>query len=265
MAEENINVYLTHIQKLIKSGNPKYMSYISKEYMKYVGSSSIITETIESMVHKVVNSNPKSPYAVFLDNDGTISLETIDDISKISNVEEFTSQVQELSKYGIDFQDLSSEDLIIEGSEMAEELAKEVENAENLTEKEQEELKDKASGTLTKLTGLALIGGTIGAMAKGLLSKISAGLAKLSGKKSKDEKDKETSDEEKERLERIARGKKNMQSEKTFDDVCPRQDVNEEEVLKDVKIAQTEREEQAAKKKSDTYGDGDPDGDDLDI
>ena len=36
MAEENnINVYLTSIQKMIRSGSPKYMSYISKQYMKY--------------------------------------------------------------------------------------------------------------------------------------------------------------------------------------------------------------------------------------
>ena len=63
MAEENINIYLSYIQKIINSGNPKYMSYISKEYMKYVSSSPIIAETIESMIHKNVNINPQSPYS----------------------------------------------------------------------------------------------------------------------------------------------------------------------------------------------------------
>ena len=85
MAEENINNYLSYIQKIINSGNPKYMSYISKEYMKYVSSSPIIAETIESMIHKNVNINPQSPYAVFLDKDGSMSLESIDYISKISS------------------------------------------------------------------------------------------------------------------------------------------------------------------------------------
>ena len=117
MAEENINNYLSYIQKIINSGNPKYMSYISKEYMKYVSSSPIIAETIESMIHKNVNINPQSPYAVFLDKDGSMSLESIDSISKISNIEEFSTQVQELSKYGIDFKNLTSQDLIIEGLE----------------------------------------------------------------------------------------------------------------------------------------------------
>ena len=270
MAEENINNYLSYIQKIINSGNPKYMSYISKEYMKYVSSSPIIAETIESMIHKNVNINPQSPYAVFLDKDGSMSLESIDSISKISNIEEFSTQVQELSKYGIDFKNLTSQDLIIEGSEMAEELAKEVEEAENLSSKEQEAVKEKAEVTVTKLTGLALIGGTIGGMARGLLSKIRSGLAKLTGKKSKEDVEKEEnkkeaiSDEERTRLEKIEIGKKNMEKEKKFDDVCPKQDVDEEKAL-NVKAYSKGTEQDQLRKNTDTYGDGDPDGDDLDI
>lgn len=263
MAEENVNVYLNSIQKMIRSGNPKYMSYISKQYVTYKKASPVIAETIESMIIKNVNINPSSPYAVFLDKDGTISLDSIDNISKITNLPEFISQVQELSKYGIDFKDVTSEDLIIEGDEMAEELAKELEDAENMTEAEQKDAESKAQSTVAKLTGLALIGGTIGNAARGLLSRIRESLARLSGKKPKQIDDKkEMSEEERIRLERIEIGRKNMAKEKSFKDVCPIQDVDEEKALNAKAKKEAEMKE---KQKSDTYGDGDPDGDDLDI
>lgn len=262
MAEENnINVYLTSIQKMIRSGSPKYMSYISKQYMKYKNTSPIITETIEDMIKKSVNINPQSPYAVFLDKDGSMSLEAMDNISKISNLPEFISQVQELSKYGIDFQEVSSDDLIIEGDEMAEELAKELEEMDNMSEQEQESVKSKAGETVVKLTGLALIGGAIGSRAKGLLARIKETLAKMTGKKPKEISGK--NDPEQERLERIETGKKNMASNKSFEDVCPRQEVDEYKALHPDSI--DGKDDNTKMKIVDTYGDGDPDGDNLDL
>lgn len=263
MAEENINNYLNCIQKMIRSGNPKYMSYISKEYMKYKDNSPVISETIESMIRKSVNINPQSPYAVFLDKDGTISLESIDNISKISNLPEFVSQVQELSKYGIDFSSVTSEDLIIEGDEMAEELARELEDAENMTEEQQKDLAGNAGKTVAQLTGLALIGGTIGSKAKGILDRIKQSLAKLMTRKPKQEsKESEETEAEKSRLEKIETAKRVMASEKSFEDVCPRHDVDEEKALNPDKEKGSDGQKI---QNNDTYGDGDPDGDDLNI
>lgn len=264
MAEKNINVYLNSIQKMIKSGSPKYMSYISKQYMTYRQTSPIIAETIESMIVKSVSINPSSPYAVFLDQDGTMSLEAMDSISKITNLPEFISQVQELSKYDIDFKDVTSQDLIVEGDQMAEELAKELEEAENMTEDEQKNVAEKAQGTVTKLTGLALIGGVIGSRAKGLLDRIRQSLANLTNRKPKQLNEKEElSEEEKRRLEKIEIGKKTMSKEKGFESVCPKQDVDEEKALNASK--QESPQEINKVKNTDNYGDGDPDGDDLDF
>lgn len=240
MEDEKLKYYLANINKLINNGNPKYMSYISKEYMTYRKISPIISEAIESMISKVVSRNNTSPYAIFLDQDGTISLESISNISKISNLSQFINQVQELSKVGVDFRDMSSEDLIIEGSEIAEELAKEIEN-EEISEKE---INEKEKTAIAKISIFVAIGGTIGKAAQSLITKIKQIISK------------------KETKEKVAEKNDISKSRLSFDEVCPRVEVNERKVIEKMNEAELEEKNKTI---SDTYGDGDPDGDDLDL
>lgn len=255
MEDENVNKYLKNIQKIISSGNPKYMSYISKEYMTYRKVSPMISETIYSMIFKEVNKNKTSPYAIFLDQDGTISLESISDISKISNVSQFIAQVNELSSFNIDFKDLSANDLIIEGSEMAEELVKEL-NEENLSEKEVSDLSQKADNALQKVGILATIGGTIGTIATGIIAKIKKGIEKLKNKEIKNK----LSEQQENNGEKMP--EKEKVSGFSFDEICPKVEVNEKAVIENMNIAMIGNKENI---KNSTYGDGDPDGDDLNI
>lgn len=240
MEDKKIKNYLASINKLINNSNPKYMTYISKEYMTYRKINPIISGAIESMISKAVSRNNASPYAIFLDQDGTISLESISNISKINNLSEFINKVQELSKVNIDFRDMSSEDLIIEGSEIAEELSKELENQEMT----KEEIEKKEKTAIAKISILVAIGGTIGKVAQSLITKIKQIVSK------KETKEKETikSDISKSRL--------------SFDEVCPRVEINERKVIEKMNTADLDKN---IKTMSDTYGDGDPDGDDLDL
>lgn len=250
MEDEKLNKYLLNIQKIISSGGPKYISYISKEYMKYRTINPIISDKIHSIIFKEVSKNNSSPYAIFLDEDGTINLESMSDISKIDNISQFIRQIEALSKVGIDFRKISAEDLIIEGSEIAEKLAQDLEN-ENISEKEASDLSKNADDTIEKVGALAVIGGTIGAMASRIFARIKAGMQKLGNRKpqAKLEKPQEKS----EPIEYTTR-------ESTL--ICPKVEVNEAEAI--AKMNEKSEETEKAQN-TDTYGDGDPDGDDLNL
>ena len=160
MEEESVKKYLNNMNKIIRSDNPKYMSFVSREYMKYAKTSPVIAEAIGNMIFKRVNQNSKSPYSIFLHDNGSVCLDSMSDISKISNVAEFITHVEELSKVGIDFKDISADDLIIEGDEIAEEIAKELDK-KDLTEEDIENIENKASKSIAKIGILATIGGAI--------------------------------------------------------------------------------------------------------
>ena len=60
MKEDRLKIYLNSINKMIRTGNPKYMSYISKQYMIYMKTNPVICEAIGDMLFKEVTKNEKS-------------------------------------------------------------------------------------------------------------------------------------------------------------------------------------------------------------
>lgn len=194
MEEESVKKYLNNMNKIIRSDNPKYMSFVSREYMKYAKTSPVIAEAIGNMIFKRVNQNSKSPYSIFLHDNGSVCLDSMSDISKISNVSEFITHVEELSKVGIDFKDISADDLIIEGDEIAEEISKELDK-KDLTEEDIENIENKASKSIAKIGILATIGGAIGAKATGIFAKLKDKLSGLKNKKVQAQSQKQTEKE----------------------------------------------------------------------
>lgn len=256
MEEEKLKIYLNSINKMIRTGNPKYMSYISKQYMTHMKTNPVICEAIGDMLFKEVTKNEKSPYAIFLHDNGTICLDAISDVSKISNIADFVGQIQELSKYDIDFSTVTPDDLIMEGDQMLVELEKELQK-EDLTKEEIESTEDKVGTALAKVGIIAAIGGAIGAAARGIFAKISSSLSSL-------KKQKENAPENQEEVKKQTTPNQVTSSRLSFDEVCPRVDINEEEVIASMN-AKTNSEELNKKRNTDTYGDGDPDGDDMSL
>ena len=254
MEEESVKKYLNNMNKIIRSDNPKYMSFVSREYMKYAKTSPVIAEAIGNMIFKRVNQNSKSPYSIFLHDNGSVCLDSMSDISKISNVSEFITHVEELSKVGIDFKDISADDLIIEGDEIAEEIAKELDK-KDLTEEDIENIENKASKSIAKIGILATIGGAIGAKATGIFAKLKDKISGLKNKKVQAQSHEQT---EKESTQQTSKKVVN-----NFDEVCPRVVVNEELAIEKMQAKKLENKDKT--KNTDTYGDGDPDGDDLDL
>ncbi len=254
MEEESVKKYLNNMNKIIRSDNPKYMSFVSREYMKYAKTSPVIAEAIGNMIFKRVNQNSKSPYSIFLHDSGSVCLDSMSDISKISNVAEFITHVEELSKVGIDFKDISADDLIIEGDEIAEEIAKELDK-KDLTEEDIENIENKASKSIAKIGILATIGGAIGAKATGIFAKLKDKISGLKNKKVQAQSQEQT---DKEVTQQTSKKVVN-----NFDEVCPRVVVNEELAIEKMQAKKLENKDKT--KNTDTYGDGDPDGDDLDL
>lgn len=254
MEKESVKKYLNNMNKIIRSDNPKYMSFVSREYMKYAKTSPVIAEAIGNMIFKRVNQNSKSPYSIFLHDNGSVCLDSMSDISKISNVSEFISHVEELSKVGIDFKDISADDLIIEGDEIAEEISKELDK-KDLTEEDIENIENKASKSIAKIGILATIGGAIGAKATGIFAKLKDKISGLKNKKVQAQSQEQT---EKESTQQTSKKVVN-----NFDEVCPRVVVNEELAIEKMQAKKLENKDKT--KNTDTYGDGDPDGDDLDL
>lgn len=256
MEEDKLKIYLNSINRMIKTGNPKYMSYISKQYMTNMKINPVICEAIGDMLFKEVTRNEKSPYAIFLHDNGSVCLDAISDISKISNIADFVGQIQELSKYDIDFGTVTPDDLIMEGDKMIAELEKELQK-EDLTKEDIENKESKAGTALAKVGIIATIGGTIGSAARGIFAKITASLSSL-------KKQKEVAPETKEELKVPMTKEQIAESRLSFDEICPKVDIDEEKVIASMN-AKTKDEELNKKKNTDTYGDGDPDGDDMSL
>lgn len=240
MEKESFNDYISRIQKMIRTGNPKYMPYISREYMKYIKINPQVSNLIETILYKEVNLKPKNPYSIFLDDDGTVNLEAISDISKITNVAAFINQVEDLSEFEVDFKDMTSEELIVEGEKIVEELEKELEK-ENLTQQEIHMISEKADTTLKKMGLFA----TIGATFMSIFSRIK--------------------DKLKQKEDNILETKKNntkKYEDQKLEEIFPKVKVDEQKAIREMKNL---KETKNLSRQNGTYGDGDPDGDDLDL
>ena len=243
MEEKSLNDYISNIQKMIRTGNPKYMPYISREYVKYLKVNPMISDLIETILYKEVNLKPQNPYSIFLDDDGTINMDSISDISKITDLATFITQVENLSKFEVDFKDMTSEELIIEGEAIVEELEKELEK-ENISEEEVHVISEKADNALKKIGIFAGISTTV----MSIFSAIKDKLIKVKNKKDVKVKEKEIKKQEKQTM-----------VEESF---VPKVDIDEEKAINDMKKIKARRLEMHEKN---NYGDGDPDGDDIDL
>ena len=96
---------------------------------------------------------------------------------------------------------------------------------------------------------------TVNAMIKatGIFAKLKDKISGLKNKKIKTQSQEQT---EKEPIKQTSK-----KAESNFDEVCPRVVVNEEMAIEKMQSNKVENKT----KNTDTYGDGDPDGDDLDL
>lgn len=251
MTEEEEKYYLSCLNKIIKCGNPKYLSYISKEYMKVKDANPQIALAITCMIQKEATED-KSVYAIFLDNDGSININAMSDISKITEIDQFVSTVQDLSQFDVDFSDMSADELIIEGEAIAEQLAAEAESLENEInnisvdettniEATESDITNKSNEIMSKAVGFAAVSAAAAAIVariKGVLARISSS---LTGKKQEQENVKaEKTEQEKEDEDKknILNSAAKKVKEKVLDDsFCPRVKIDVEKAVED-----TERE-----------------------
>lgn len=185
--EEDFNKYISNLCKIIKSGDPKYLAYVSKEYLKNRRNNQIATVIIENAI-QAQSKKEGSVYAIFIDNDNTMNIEAISNISKITNVAEFVKNVNALSEQDVDFGDLTSNELVIQGMKIAEELAKELEGVEMQVESSDNiedqvaaalQIEQKTDETLNKLAVTGGISATIIATFNSIKSKIALKIEKI--------------------------------------------------------------------------------------
>ena len=55
MEEENLKKYLYEMNRAIRSGNPRFMSYVSREYMKYQKNAQLILKRGQITYDKISN------------------------------------------------------------------------------------------------------------------------------------------------------------------------------------------------------------------
>ena len=187
------------------------------------------------------------------------------DISKISNLSEFINQVQKLCEFNINFEDMTADDLIIESDRIAEELEKETESdldKSDMTENDIQNAEKNAGNALAKLSLLAAIGGAVGGAFRSAISRIRGKMSGLGKKKQEIVKEETEKREDEMNIGEKGIGVKGTakdESENIFYKVV----IDENKVIADMKKAQKNDNEKS--KNSDTYGDGDPDGDDMSL
>lgn len=248
MTEEEEKYYLSCLNKIIKCGNPKYLSYISKEYMKVKDANPQIALAITCMIQKEATED-KSVYAIFLDNDGSININAMSDISKITEIDQFVNTVQDLSQFDVDFSDMSADELIIEGEAIAEQLAMEAESLENEInnisvdettniEATESDLSNKSNEIMSKAVGFAAVSAVAAAIVariKGVFARISSS---LTGKKQEQDNVKAEQEKEDEDKKNILNSAAKKVKEKVLDDsFCPKVKIDVEKAVED-----TERE-----------------------
>lgn len=251
MTEEEEKYYLSCLNKIIKCGNPKYLSYISKEYMKVRDTNPQIALAITCMIQKEATED-KSVYAIFLDNDGSININAMSDISKITEIGQFVSTVQDLSQYDVDFSDMSADELIIEGEAIAEQLAAEAESLENQInnisvdettniEETESDITNKSNEIMNKAIGFAAVSAAAAAIVTRIKSVISRIASSLTGKKQEQanvkmkKNEQEKSDKDKNNL--LNNATKKLKDKVLDDSFCPRVKIDVEKAVED-----TERE-----------------------
>lgn len=251
MTEEEEKYYLSCLNKIIKCGNPKYLSYISKEYMKVRDTNPQIALAITCMIQKEATED-KSVYAIFLDNDGSININAMSDISKITEIGQFVSTVQDLSQYDVDFSDMSADELIIEGEAIAEQLAAEAESLENQInnisvdettniEETESDITNKLNEIMNKAIGFAAVSAAAAAIVTRIKSVISRIASSLTGKKQEqanvkmEKNEQEKSDKDKNNL--LNNATKKLKDKVLDDSFCPRVKIDVEKAVED-----TERE-----------------------
>ncbi len=247
MEDENVKRYIASMNKIIASGNPKYLSYVCKEYMTYKKNNPVLAMIIENMIRKEAR-DAGSVYAVLIDNDNGINLEAASDISKITNVADFIKNVDALSEQDVDFGDLTSDELIIEGMEIAEELAREIEemenniDSENITESETMESKidSKTENALGKVTLFGAMAVSLKAIIESIRQRLNLTKNRLKGRiKSKANQNKERKEAEKEEANRKKENKveENKVEEKSKvkfpnNDFIPKVTIDEGKIIK---------------------------------
>ena len=246
--EKDTQKYLNTITKIIRTDNPKFISYISREYMSHRNTSPIISDYIHDTILAQTRKNAKSPYSIFIKKNGTIDIENISDISKITNLPEFISQVERLSGLNIDFSQMTADDLIIEGNKIAEEIEQELQKElekEDASDSDYSDAESKSDNALKKVGILAIMGGVFASA----INRIKNIIGKIKSKKN--EVNKEGGDEEK---------KREIKIKKTIYSSVPKVEIDEQQVIKNMNHSKNDN---AKNKNTDTYGDGDPDGDDI--
>lgn len=244
--QDNMKAYIVNLNKIINSGNPKYLAYVCKEFTNAKKNNPVLSNIIESIILKEAKE-PDSCYRILVDNDNGINLEALYDISNIQNIPDFIKRVDALSAQDVDFKELTSDDLIIEGMEIAEELAKEVEEIDKkvdigdqkIDETAVEEVESKVENKTKNLLGKAAAGVGVVAIVKIAIAKvrstISGSILKL---KDKFKKKKEKTDINKDKKEKED-SKDNKQNDSGF---IQKVDVDEEKAIANMKSkAQTQK------------------------
>lgn len=263
MTEDKEKIYLSSLNKLIKSGSPKYLSYVSKEYMRNKDINPQIALAISCMIQKEANDEG-SVYGIFLDSNGTINLDSMSDISRISNLSEFIGTVEDLAEFNIDFSDLTADELIIEGEQIAENLAREAEMLEqeilNIVVDEttdlsstETDLSSKSSEIIAKATVFAGISAAVAGIVQRIKSTISRIGLVLSGKKVEsdtkktEKKEEQVKKDEKNEIDNRGLGNnRQIRREKEVDDsFCPKVKINVGKVVADTERKNEELEKNA--------------------
>lgn len=252
MEEVELKKYLYNLNKMIKSENPKFISCVSREYMK--NQSNVISEAIRDMIFNEVHRNTNSLYSIFLDKDGSINLENMSDISKISDLNDFIRNVELLSESKVDLSKVTLDDLTAEADELAQKYEEEAEVEIQKVEENAniQDSQNKVGGILAKLGIFATIGGVIGSSFRKAMSRIKGKSAQISN----------SNEDEKNSRETISSQEETVDNH-TFDEICPKVDIDEKAAIENMKINHIG--DNTKRKNTDTYGDGDPDGDDIDL
>ena len=198
MENEDIKKYLNNMQIIIQSGNPKHLSYVSKEYGRFRKENSAVALELGRII-ATQSHNKGSIYAIFMDKDGTLDLNAISNISSITDVAEFTETVTALSEQEFDFGNISSGDLIISGMQIAEDLAREIEQMEANIDSDSGEVDESSVAGIEAQTDLAeqnaiklgSRGAGILAILAGVRSRITSIINKIRNRNNKEKEDAE--------------------------------------------------------------------------
>lgn len=260
MTEAEEKKYLNSMNRIIKSGNPKYLSYVSKEYMRFKDMNPQIALALTCMIQKEAEDK-SSVYGIFLDNGGNINLDSMNDISRITNLNEFINTVENLSEQDVDFSTLTSDELIKEGESIAEDLAREAEMLESEidsivvdenTDLSQSELEidSSASDMIAKVSIFAALGGVVASAVARIQSVVSRIRSTISRKQIESAGIKEEKEQAKAREDESKQNEGNDAREKEDDSFCPKVVIDPLKAIKDAKKEQEEKAKIAEERKA---------------